>query len=107
MYIQVLFDEISYEPVCDYYNNHKPEEWNPLCRLERAEGGFCIDFKNNHVDDKCIFSSDPNSKIKQVRWSRKCLKTPNGFYSLNNDEIRLLYESICKMYGDEQVILHY
>ena len=103
--IQVLFNEISYEEVCDYYNRHKPNEWSPLQRLERAEGGFCIEIKNHKVDENDIFTKDPNAKIKQLRWFRKSLKTPTGWYEFSNDETMLLYDSICNVYGEDQVTL--
>ena len=105
MYVQVLFDEILYERVCDHYNSHKPQEWEPLKRLERAEGGFCIDIKNYQVDNNNIFTLDPNARIKQMRWYRKCLKTPIGWYGFSDDEILSLYDAICKIYGEDQVIL--
>ena len=105
MYVQVLFNEVSYERVCGYYNCYKPQEWKPLKRLERAEGGFCIDIKNYQADDKNIFTSDPNAKIKQIRWFNKCLKTQSGWYGFSDDEILLLYEAMYKIYGEDQVIL--
>jgi hypothetical protein len=107
MYVQVLFNEVSYERVCDYYNCHKPQEWKPLKRLERAEGGFCIDIDINKspTDEHNIFASGPNAKIKQLRWFCKCLKTPNGWYGFSDNEILLLYDGMCKIYGEDQVML--
>jgi hypothetical protein len=106
MHIQVLFDIVSYEQVCEYYNDNKSNDWKPLRQLERAEGGFCIDIKNHPVDKNDIFANDPNAKIKQVRWVKKHLKTPIGWNGFNSDETMLLYESLRKIYGEDQVILH-
>ena len=99
MHIQVLFNEVSYEDVCEYYNIHKPDTWSPLKRLERAEGGFAIDLQNPE-------SSDPNRKIKQLRWKNKYLHTPPGWIGFNDEEKILLYQSICNVYGNDKTILH-
>ena len=40
--IRVLFANVDYEAVCLYYNFNKPENWEPIKRLDRIEGGFCI-----------------------------------------------------------------
>ena len=106
MHIQVLFDEISYENVCNYYNHNKPDNWISLQRLERAEGGFSIDIQNHQPDPNDIFSYDPNAKIKQLRWNKKCLICPRGYNGFNIDETQLLFESLCNVYGKDQVILH-
>ena len=103
--IQVSFNEISYEKVCDYYNCYKPREWSPLKRLERAEGGFCIDIKNHKVDENDIFTKDSNAKIKQLRWVQRSLKTPMGWYGFSDDETNLLYDAIRNIYGEDQVTL--
>ena len=42
-YIRVTMDNISYKNVCDYYNQNKPDDWKPIYKLDRVEGGFCID----------------------------------------------------------------
>ena len=106
MLIEVLFNEVSYEDVCDYYNSHKPDEWNPLSRLDRAEGGFSIDIQNYQPDTDNVFSRDPNAKIKQVRWQRKKLCKPAGLIGFSCKETQLLHESLCKVHGQDQVILH-
>ena len=106
MFIEVLFNEVSYENVCDYYNSHKPDEWNPLSRLDRAEGGFSIDIQNYQPDPHDVFSRDPNAKIKQVRWQRKKLLKPAGWVGFSCKETQLLYESLCYVHGQDQVILH-
>ena len=106
MHIQVLFHEISYAPVCDYYNSHKPQEWTHLQELERAEGGFSIAIRNYHPDSNNIFSNDANAKIKQLRWQNMHLKPPIGWRGFNKEETELLYHSLCNVYGEDQVILH-
>ena len=106
MHIQVLFREISYDSVCDYYNSHRPEEWNPLQELERAEGGFSVAIPNYEPDLNNIFSYDANAKIKQLRWQNKHLKAPAGLRGFNKEETELLYHSLCNVYGEDQVILH-
>jgi len=101
MHIQVLFAEVSYDDVCNDYNNHKPDNWNPLQRLERAEGGFSIDITSpEHTQ-----SVDPNARIKQLRWKNKYLHTPRGWIGFNDEELALLYQSICNVYGNTQVLL--
>ena len=105
MYIQVLFNEVLYEKICDYYNFYKPKEWNQLKGLERAEGGFYIDIKHQVIDSNPL-SSNHFKKIKQLRWSNKCLITPIGWSNFTNNEITLLYHSLCHVYGENQVLLH-
>lgn len=92
MYIRVLFHEISpiqYEAVCNHYNQYKPNDWSSLYPLNRCEGGFAT-----------------QSEQKQLRWSRKCLIPPVPMKNFTNQEITLLYESICTIFGVDQVILH-
>jgi len=102
MTIKVIIDSFSYDEqkqIIDYYNNHKQPDEEPLEQLDRAEGGFKIKIthlKNIHCDE--------NKKIKQLRWDKKRLveKTYMGF---NENEEKLLYESMVQILGSENVIL--
>lgn len=83
--------------VLDYYNSKKKNTDKPLQELDRAEGGFQIEL------DK-IEGNDPNKRIKQLRWTSKrlcCLI----YIDFTNDEKKLLYESLCHVFGNENVIL--
>ena len=99
MYIKVNFDTLSYEDVCAYYNKHKPEDWKPIQRLDRIEGGFMIEMnsKPKHYNE--------NENIRQVRWSRKCLFTPIGYYGFSEEEIDLLHIAFNSIYGPESAVL--
>ena len=105
MYIQVTFDTIKVNEVCDYYNNNKNKDQNPLEKLERAEGGFQIKLKKVPTTGS-IYDSDPNNLVKQARWSRKKLITPIGQYSFTEDEWNLIYKSICSVHGNDVTSLH-
>jgi hypothetical protein len=102
MIISVKFDTISslqYSQVIEYYNQNKPNNWNPLEKLDRAEGGFQIKL------DKVPYNTDVNYTIKQVRWNNKYLTS--GLYIYFSDtETKLLYDSLCHVFGSENVVLH-
>ena len=105
MYIQVTFDVINVNDVCDYYNKNKSEDQNSLEKLNRAEGGFQI--KRKVISDTgSVYDNDPNNIVKQARWTRKYLTTPIGQYTFTEYEWNLLYESICSVHGKENTILH-
>jgi hypothetical protein len=101
MFIVVLVDRISYGPILDYYNSHKPEDEEPLQRLDRFEGGFQIDIPHLK-DDKSIY--DPNNKIRQLRWSRGCLKSA-GFIGFTENQTLILYEALVHSLGGNNVML--
>ena len=82
--------------VLDFYNSKKKDTDKPLQELDRAEGGFQIEL------DK-IDGNDPNKRIKQLRWKRKELSCLEHI-DFTNDEKKLLYESLCNVFGDENVI---
>lgn len=98
-HIQVKISTVDYDTVCQYYNQHKLSNFNPIKRLNRLEGGFCID-----LDTKSQ-SLDENDNIKQVRWYRRNLITQPMYYSFNNDETKLLFESLKAVYGDDNIFL--
>jgi len=97
-YIEVHFDHIDYESVCNCYNARKPDNSPELKRLYRAEGGFRLDIKNDEGDYTCN-----NNSIKQLRWYRKKLHTPIGMVAFDNDEHILLYDSLVSVYGNDKV----
>jgi hypothetical protein len=92
MQIKVLVDTIEYQPVLDYYNTNKPENEEPLERLDRAEGGFKIQIpsmKNKSVDE--------NSKIRQLRWSMGTLVSRSGwniYIGFTEKQTMMLYEAL-------------
>jgi len=96
--IEVLFSKITqkqYDDVINYYNLKKPTNFLPLQLLDRAEGGFEI-----VVDTRSIYLS------KQLRWHNKKLQPYPGYLSFDNDEILLLYLSLCDVFTESDVILH-
>lgn len=96
-FIQVSFGTIDYDSVCQYYNKHKNDNWEPLERLDRAEGGFKIKLNNE--------LADINTTIKQLRWDRRCLKPYMMYPSFSEEEQQLLYKSISSIYGDDSVLI--
>ena len=96
--IEVLFSKITqkqYDDVINYYNSNKPSDFLPLQLLDRIEGGFEI-----VVDTKSIYSS------KQLRWHNKKLQPYPGYLSFDNDEILILYLSLCHVFTESDIILH-
>lgn len=98
--ISVTFREIEYDPVCLHYNTHKSTDWNAIRRLDRIEGGFCIDLNHSFNEDE-----DANKRIAQVRWNQKQLITPFGCIGFTDKQTFLLYESLKSVYGEDQVKL--
>ena len=74
MRIRVLSPTVNYEEVLTHYNANKPEDEEPLERLDRFEGGFQIQIPS--MKDKIV---DANKKIRQLRWSNGRLVS--GFYT--------------------------
>lgn len=103
----IKFDSpiIDYDLVTKYYNKHKAESWNLLYKLDRLEGGFCIDIKNYEPNPQNRMSYDANAKIKQLRWKKGVLYTPSGFNCFNSDESALLLSSLQSIYGIEKAFL--
>jgi len=90
--IKVCLDRISIETcekICEYYN--KRETQGELKMLDRFEGGFCVEIKK-------IESDLENEKIRQLRWSKKCLVS-DGYIGLLDSEVDLLYESMENVLG--------
>jgi hypothetical protein len=91
MIIRVFVDSISdsmYEEIINYYNENKPADEEPLARLNRCEGGFKIEIpeKQNEPDE--------NNKIRQLRWSNKCLKAEYPLIGFTEKQEYLLYEAL-------------
>ena len=102
--IQVNVDTIDYSPIIDYYNSHKLNNEQPLQRLNRYEGGFEIKLDENSMKEYNNHNlSDSNFRIRQLRWSNKCLVT----YTLSNRftdyQLNLLYDSIKNTIGDKNI----
>ena len=95
--IKVNSHTVYYDTICEYYNKNKSEDWNPLERLDRIEGGFQI--KLNNCSDKM----DCNLNYKQLRWSKGALCTYSSIQSFNKEELDLLYESFCNSLGKDKI----
>lgn len=97
--IKVNIDVITcsqYEKIIQKYNEIKPETWQPLQRLPRAEGGFQLEIP----DKKDIKSRNQNQKIKQLRWDKKCLVPYQYYLGFNNRETEILYNAMKSVFGD-------
>lgn len=103
MNIRVLVLTMNYQAVCEWYNANKEKHWNPLERLNRAEGGFQI--KLNDPVCCCIPESNPNNYIKQLRWSNRRLIIPTGMYGFNSMELELLFKAMINIYGEDNIFL--
>jgi hypothetical protein len=105
MSIQVTFEIITrsqMEDVVQEYNKNKPDSFNNLEILDRAESGFQI--KLAHVSD--LPTMDVNYTIKQLRWKRKCLEPYKFYQGFDKAEIQLLYNALCVVFNSSHVILH-
>ena len=92
-------DKTQLELILDYFNSKKDILDEPLELLNRAEGGFKINI-SYLKNDPC----NENKKIKQVRWKKGYLDS-SGFISFIYKETMLLYESMCKVLGEENVLI--
>jgi len=98
MYLKVEIDIQSYENIIKNYNDEKTDEMECLEKLDIREGGFCI-----KIPDRRDKNLDPNLKIKQLRWFNKVLVPYMKFMSFNQEELILLYKSIEKEIGSENI----
>jgi len=97
--IKVNIDVITadhYEKIIEKYNEIKPETWQILQRLPRAEGGFQLEIP----DKKDIKCRNQNQKIKQLRWDKKCLVPYQYYLGFNHRETELLYHAMKSVFGD-------
>jgi hypothetical protein len=105
MQIEVTFDIITptqTKQAIDYYNQHKPVDWNEIEKNDVAEGGFCIPLKPEQIKPG---TRDINNKIKQVRWNRKKLVNWKHYNCMEDAETQLLYQALCSVFGDECIKL--
>jgi len=106
--IQVSFETITpeqYSSIIEYYNQHKPDDWNEIEKNVAAEGGFMIALKPHEIKTD---SKNPNDLVKQVRWNRKRLLSGRYGKYLNvftDDETTLLYDAMVSVFGKEVVEL--
>jgi hypothetical protein len=87
----------QYEKIIEKYNLIKPETWQPLQRLPRAEGGFQLEIP----DKKDIKTRNQNQKIKQLRWDKKCLVPYQYYLGFNDDETEILYHAMKSVFGND------
>jgi len=103
-YIAVEFDLITndqYDQVIKCYNENKADDWNPISKLDRAEGGFQIELKEHEIFNKN--NKDPNYMIKQLRWCNKKLTTK--FIPFNEQETKILFNSLQNVFHNDVKLL--
>ena len=98
-HIKVAILTVDYNNVCNYYNQHKPSNFKEIKRLDRVEGGFCIDLQ---IQDNKL---DVNESIKQVRWYNQHLLTKWMYVPFSAEETKLLFESLVSVYGNDKIFL--
>jgi hypothetical protein len=99
-YVSVKFKVLipeSYDKVIAEYNRNKPNNWQPLEKLDRVEGGFQI-----NIPDISIMN-DANDRIKQVRWHKMSLRTRNRDIPFSDEETILLYKSMETIFGKDKI----
>ena len=87
---------IDYEPILNYYNEHRPDGSPVLEELDRMEGGFKI-----RLPEIPGYSIDPDCKIAQLRWARGHLIP--GYIGFTREEKSLLFEALCNVLGENNV----
>ena len=101
--IKINIDVITaaqYEKIIEKYNEIKPETWQPLQRLPRAEGGFQLEIpEKKHI--KC---RNQNQKIKQLRWDKKYLVPYQYYLGFNERETEILYHAMKSVFGENIVL---
>lgn len=85
----------QYEKIIEKYNEIKPETWQPLQRLPRAEGGFQLE-----IPEKKHIKCNENQKIKQLRWNKKCLVPYKNYIGFNIRETELLFNTMKSVFGE-------
>ena len=88
-------DAETFRAILNYYNTNKPDDEEPLERLNRAEGGFQIQIAN-----KKTVECDANQKIRQLRWSRGRLVSC-GYIGFTMKEEAMLYEALVHALGGD------
>ena len=108
--IKVLAEtiECGYGPICDFYNANKPTDSMPISQLQRAEGGFQINFSPQEKQDRIDrlksrgFLYDNNDTIRQLRWSNGEL-TSQFYIGFTEEQTKLLFTALQNTVG--QVIM--
>jgi len=95
-YISVKFKIIipqNYKDVVSEYNKSKPSSWEPITNIEHVDsvGGFEIMEGEGKI-------------IKQVSWHQKgLLRTKAQYYPFSEEEVRLLYNAMIKVFGIDKI----
>jgi hypothetical protein len=100
-YISVNFKIIipqNYKDVVSEYNKSKPSSWEPIANIEHVDsaGGFEIPFPDK----------DGRPTTKQVSWHKKGLRTKAQYNPFTEEEVRLLYNAMIKVFGIDQIELN-
>lgn len=85
--------------ILQYYNENKPEDEEPLERLNRAEGGFQI-----QITSKKNLVCDSNLKIRQLRWWKGTL-IPFGHIGFTVKQESMLYDALTYGLGGEVLMV--
>lgn len=93
-------DKETFQKILDHYNANKPDDEEPLERLQRAEGGFQIQIKD--MKDKYC---DDNKKIRQLRWNSIGQLVTKGYIDFTAKQGKLLYEALVYGLGEANVII--
>jgi hypothetical protein len=97
-YISVKFKIIipqNYKDVVSEYNKLKPSSWEPIANIEHMDsaGGFEIPFSDMEM----------KTSTKQVSWHKKGLRTKAQYHPFTEEEVRLLYSAMIKVFGIDQI----
>ena len=91
-------DAETIRTIITHYNTNKPEDEEPLERLNRAEGGFQI-----QIASKRNLVCDANLKIRQLRWSRGRLVS-GGYTGFTQKQEAMLYEALVHALGGDVLL---
>ncbi len=105
--IKVLVDKLTngYGPICAYFNEHKPEDWMPIGKLDRSEGGFSIRLTPEERRQHLAFVGsmyDANDVIRQLRWNSGRLE-PQGYIPFSEEQTELLFKALQHSLGESNV----
>lgn len=103
----------DHETICEYYNAHKPEEWMPIEKLDRDEGGFKIPMTTAERETrlKWIFRMtgnslcDHNDLIKQLRWTDNGYLQSHFCVGFTEAETQLLFKALTHTLRENQVLM--
>ena len=106
--IQVHVDTLptnGYKDICQFYNQNRKPNSNPIREAGVWEGGFEIsltDQEINKIKLRTMYTLDPNDTVRQVRWSKGCLLAM-GYAGFQEEEYQLLYNSLVHVLGKDNV----